>query len=168
MAHTRRHREEPTPAPGLGPDRPERGVGLGALWLAHHWPDQYQERCFRVGSHHVCRRCAALYPVGFLVAVLAALGLPPWPVELDPLPIWLLSLPATVAFVGEAIGLFRYSARWQVGTTLVTAVAFGRGLGYELLDRWSPEFWWPVLVFGGIWFAATVYQHTRRRAGPTG
>lgn len=95
--------------------------------------------------------------MGFLVAFLAAAGYPLWPASWDPAAIWILCLPATVAYVGEAIGLFGYSPRWQVATMLITATAFGRALGYELVDRWSPEFWQPVAVFGGIWFLATVF-----------
>ncbi|MEM7321670.1 MAG: hypothetical protein AAF531_01170 [Actinomycetota bacterium] len=136
------------------------------LWLAHHWPEDYPDRCVRVGSRHVCRRCAALYPLGLVVAFLAAFGLPLWPTAWDPAMIWVLCLPATAAFVGEAIGLFGYSPRWQVGATLITALAFGRGLGYELVDRWSPEFWQPVAIFGGLWFFATLFDHTTKRRPP--
>jgi hypothetical protein len=137
--------------------------GWRNLWLAHHWPETYRERCVRVGSRWVCRRCATLYPLGLAVALSSALGLAPWPPAIDPWPIWLLSIPATVAYVGEATGRIAYHPRWQVGTTLLAAVAFGRGLGYELIDRWSPEFWGPIAVFGGIWFAATVAGDGVRR-----
>ncbi len=132
------------------------------LWLTHHWPKDYQQRCVRIGSRHVCRRCAALYPLGFVVAFLAAFGLPLWPTTWDPTAIWILCIPATVAFVGEAIGVFRYSAKWQVAAMLITALAFGRGLGYELVDRWSSEFWGPVAVFGGLWFFASLFHHTTK------
>ena len=139
--------------------------GRRHLWLTHHWPDDYPQRCARIGSRHVCRRCSALYPMGFLVAFLAAAGYPLWPTSWDPIAIWILCLPATVAYVGEAIGLFGYSPRWQVGAMLITATAFGRGLGYELTQRWSPEFWQPVVVFGGIWFLATVFGLQTSRSG---
>lgn len=135
-----------------------RQQGRRQLWHAHHWPDQYDDRCVRIGRRHWCRRCLSLYPLGFLVAALSAAGLPPWPASADPALIWLLCLPGTIAFVGEAAGRFDYNARWQVGATLITAVAFGRGLGYELVERWSPEFWEPVALFGGIWFTASAYQ----------
>ncbi|MFV0525030.1 MAG: hypothetical protein ACK5RL_11070 [Acidimicrobiales bacterium] len=144
--------------------RERRYQGRRNLWLAHHWPDDYPDRCVRLGRRWVCRRCAALYPLGVLVALVAALGYPPWPVSWDPWPIWILSLPATIAYVGEAVGLFPYRPRIQVAATLITAVGFGRGLGYEFGQRWSPEFWGPVAVFGGIWFAATLIG-SRRRAG---
>ena len=45
----------------------------------------------------------------------------------------------------------------------MTALAFGRALGYELEHRWSGIFWGPIAVFGGIWFAATVMAQRRRR-----
>ena len=137
------------------------------LWLSHHWPSQYGQRCVRIGRRHVCRRCSSLYPLGLLVAALAAAGFPPWPPALDPAMIWVLCLPATIAFVGEAVGAFPYSPRWQVGAMLITAVAFGRALGYELVDRWSPHFWQPLSVFGGLWFLASVFNaKTTRRLPP--
>lgn len=132
------------------------------LWLSHHWPQQYDDRCVRVGRWPVCRRCSALYGVGFLIAWAMTIGVDPWPDRWDPTVIWLLCLPATVAFVGEALGWFRYSIRWQVVTTLVAGLAFGKALGYELEQRWSAEFWGPIAVFGGIWFFASLISHRRR------
>lgn len=137
-------------------------LGTEELWLAHHWPHEYSQRCVRLGSRHVCRRCLALYPLGFVIAFAAALGLSLWPDRFDPALIWLLCLPATIAFVGEAIGLFPYNGRWQSAMMLITATAFGKALSYELQDRWSSEFWQPVAVFGGIWFAASLFQRRRR------
>ncbi len=134
------------------------------MWLAHHWPDHYEERCVMVGSTPVCRRCASLYPLGLLVAAASAAGFAPWPHAWDPWPIWLLSIPGTVAYVGEATGLFGYNVRWQVATTLLAAMAFGRGLGYELVERWSSQFWGPIAVFGGIWYLATIFGNARRRS----
>ena len=52
-------------------------IGRKNLWLAHHWPEHYAERCIKIGHRHVCRRCAALYPLGLLVAILTAAGLFP-------------------------------------------------------------------------------------------
>ncbi len=132
------------------------------MWLAHHWPDEYQDRCVRVGSRHVCRRCAALYPLGLLVAILSFNGLTPWPTSIDPVPIWLLSIPATVAYCAEAIGVIRYDPRVQVATTLLAAVAFGHALSYEFAERWSTEFWGPISIFGGIWFVFTAIGWQRK------
>ncbi len=132
------------------------------LWLAHHWPEHYEERCVRVAGRPVCRRCLSLYPLSLVVAIAAVAGYTPWPARFDPWPVWLLSIPPTVAYVGEAVGWFPYRARWQVAATLLAAVAFGRALGVELEHRWSPIFWGPIAVFGGIWFAATVVGQRRR------
>lgn len=144
--------------------RETAALGRKNMWLAHHWPEHYQERCIKVGKRHVCRRCSALYPLGILTAVLfAATGFTFWPTEWDPTPIWLLSLPATVAYCGEALGLIPYRAKLQVATTIAAAFAFGHGLGYELLNRWSTEFWGPIAVFGGIWFFATVLGMERKK-----
>ncbi len=129
-----------------------------SLWLSHHWPQDYAEKCVKIGRRQICRRCAALYPLGFLTALLSVIGLPLWPATLDPMMIWILCIPATIAFVGEAIGLFKYSRRWQVATMLIAALAFGKALGYELENRWSPEFWWPIAIFGGTWFLASVFS----------
>ena len=49
-----------------------------------------------------------------------------------------------------------YSARRQIVVTALVALAIGRGLAYEIDDRWSWNFWGPVLVFGSTWFAAAV------------
>ena len=145
--------------------RREQRLARRRLWLAHHWPAQYTERCVVVAGRPVCRRCAALYPLAVVMAVLALVAGPPWPPAWEPWPVWLLSLPATVAFVGEALGWFGYSARWQVGTTLVAAVAFGRAWGAELAEPGQAIFWGPIAVFGGIWFAATVISLRRRTWG---
>lgn len=141
----------------------QRAAATRRMWLAHHWPDDYAERCITMAGRPVCRRCAALYPLSTLVALLALTVGPPWPLAWDPWPVWLLSIPATVVFVGEQLGWFSYSPRWQAGTTLVAAVAFGRALGAELADAGEPMFWGPISVFGGLWFAAMVVGHLRRR-----
>lgn len=159
-----------TPPTGPAPDlfesrlaqvreRQEDDRGRRHLWHAHHWPRDYGDHCVQIGSRHWCRRCLSLYPLGFLVAILSASGLPPWPGAADPAMIWLLCLPGTAAFTGEALGVLDYRPRWQMAATLITATAFGRALGYELVERWSAEFWGPVAVFGGIWFLASLLQH---------
>ncbi len=141
--------------------RETQRVGRRNLWRAHHWPDDDHDRCALIGGRPVCRRCSALYPLGFLIALVSAAGYAPWPASMDPWPIWVLSIPATLAYVGEALGWFRYHVRWQVGTTLAAAMAFGRALGYELIERWHPWFWGPIAVFGAIWLSATLFALRR-------
>ncbi len=133
------------------------------MWRTHHWPEQY-DRCAVVRGRHVCRRCVALHPLSIVIAVLAAAGYSPWPVEWDPWPIWLLSLPATADFIIEQLDLLPYNPKRQVAATLITAFAFGRALGYEITEQWTPEFWGPVAVFGGIWFAVAFIRHRSDRS----
>lgn len=128
-----------------------------SLWLAHHWPDEY-ERCAVVGGRHVCRRCLTLYPLAILTAVLGFAGLVPWPASLDLFFIWGLCLPATAEFLGEKLLGWSYNATRQVAVTALLAPAFGRGLFYEIQDRWSVEFWGPIILFGAMWGFAAVRE----------
>ena len=130
------------------------------LWLSHHWPEEF-DRCVLVRGRHVCRRCLLLYPIALAVAAASLAGVPPWPASFDPWLIWLLCLPATFDFVTEQLGLVEYSVRRQTVATLLLAPALGRGIGYELDDSWSWEFWGPVLVFCTIWFLTTIVGRSR-------
>lgn len=134
--------------------------GRRRLWHTHHWPDEY-ERCALVGSTHICRRCLTLYPVAIAAMLLSFAGFTPWPERLDLVFIWGLCIPATADFLAEKLWNRAYSARRQVAVTALVGVALGRGFVFEIRDRWSTEFWGPVLVFGLIWFLAAV-NHSRR------
>jgi hypothetical protein len=90
-----------------------------------------------------------------VVAFLFAAGIG-WPESWDMAAIWILCIPATVAYCGQALGLFGYNAKVQTAAMAVSALGFGRGLGYEFTQRWSGEFWWPVTIFGGLWFSSTL------------
>ncbi len=136
-----------------------------SMWRTHHWPDQY-DRCATVRGKPFCRRCLALHPLALFIAVMSAAGFAPWPTSWDPWAIWLLSVPATIDFIVEQLQIRPYSPKRQVAATLITAFAFGRALGYELVDRWSLEFWGPIAVFGGLWFAVAVLGGRRREAPP--
>lgn len=126
-----------------------------AMWHAHHWPDEY-DRCMSIAGRPVCRRCLTLYPAAIVVGVAFVFGVSLWPAAADPWLIWALCLPATADFVLEQTKVVRYSARRQVLATALLAPALGRGLGYELDDTWSWEFWGPVLTFCTIWFFAAL------------
>ncbi len=134
--------------------------GRRNLWLAHHWPGEY-ERCTIIGGRHVCRRCLVLYPVALIVLAVSFAGFAPWPERLDVWMVWLLSIPATLDFLAEKLRGVPYNPRRQVAVTLLVALALGRGFAHEFDDRWSWLFWGPVLVFGGIWFAAAVAKVQR-------
>lgn len=124
-----------------------------AMWRTHHWPEEY-DRCTTIAGRPVCRRCLTLYPAAIAVGIAFLLGWSLWPAAADPWLIWALCLPATADFVLEQTGNVDYSARRQVLTTALLAPAVGRGLGYELTDSWSWEFWGPVLTFCTLWFVA--------------
>ena len=133
------------------------------MWLAHHYPEDY-DRCVVIGRSHVCRRCLALYPL--MLAVLA-LGLVldlGRAIELGVLA--LLSLPAVIELVLEQLGVLRYSPARQVGVTLVLAVGLGAGFAAYLDDQLDPGFWAIVLAYTTICLVAVVVG--RARAGRDG
>lgn len=146
--------------------REEAEQARKVLWRTHHHPDAY-DRCMTIAGRHWCRRCLTLYPVTALFAALTLAGIALWPESHDLWFIWLPCIPATLDFVLEQTGVIRYSARRQFLTTLLVAPALGRGLGHELDDSWSWEFWGPVLCFCTIWFVAAVIGSRRgREPGP--
>ena len=133
-----------------------------ALWRTHHWPERY-DRCVAIRGVHLCRRCTWFYSIAFAVAALGLVfDVSPWPLSWDWPLVWLLSIPATLEFIGGELGWYRYNARRQVLVTAILAPAVGRGINAELRDQWSWTFWGPVLVFGTIWFVAAVVGWLRR------
>src|SRR3954447_13756943 len=107
-----------SPPPGA-PARPDR---ITPMWLAHHYPEDY-DRCLRVGRRHVCRRCAVLYPIAFVTLVATAGWHPPEGVDL--VLVALLPLPALAEFVLEHVGVVHYAPARLVALT----VPLGLGLG---------------------------------------
>jgi hypothetical protein len=129
------------------------------LWLAHHWPAQY-ERCAVVGRRHICRRCLALYPVALVVVVLGLAGVR-WPERYDAWLVWPLVLPATVEFCLENLGLIRHSPRRLVTVTVPLAVGSGV-LFLRYLDRLGDPLVWTVVgVCLGACIAAVVVRAMR-------
>ena len=120
---------------------------MSPLFLSHHPPSQY-DRCIRVGRHHVCRRCAVLYPLAFAVAIASAFGAH-WPERWDSALLYLLPLPMTLEFVVERFGGIRYNATRQLLLTLLAAPALGRGFARYALPPGDRLFWGMVALFGG-------------------
>jgi hypothetical protein len=118
-----------------------------ALLLSHHPPSQY-DRCIRVGRHHVCRRCAVLYPLAFAVAIASLFGIH-WPATWDSALLYLLPLPVTLEFVLERIGGIRYRAGRQLALTVLAAPALGRGFARYAVHPTDRLFWGMVALFGG-------------------
>ena len=101
------------------------------FWLSHHPPDEL-DRCYRLGSVHICARCLGTYPVMFVViAVQIALRSPlDHPFDL-PLCIGLV-LPATVDW---ALGRFqphRFSNAWRTFTGVLLGLGLARSLFIHL------------------------------------
>ena len=130
------------------------------IW-SHHWPEQH-DRCAVVGGRLVCRRCLVLYPVAFAVVILATLGVA-WPENFDSAALLLLPIPVVADFIAEQVGVIRYSARRQVVTTALGAIALGRGFG-RYFDHTSDGLFWSMAgVYGGLCALAAVGRHVRER-----
>jgi hypothetical protein len=142
------------------PSRPSADESISPMWLAHHYPDDY-DRCVVIGRTHVCRRCIVLYPVAFLVMGLALADVR-WPSALDPWLLILLPLPAMAEFVLEHLGRASYQPVRQTILTVPMAVALGVGFARYLDDHLDPLFWGVVLVYGAIGVTATVIGARRR------
>ncbi len=132
---------------------------MNALLLSHHPPSQY-DRCIKIGRHHVCRRCAVLYPLAFVVAIASLFGLH-WPEAWDRTLLYLLPLPVTLEFVTERFGGVRYRAGRQIALTLLAAPALGRGLARYFVHPTDRLFWGMVLLFGGSALFALVASRAR-------
>jgi hypothetical protein len=120
---------------------------MSPLFLSHHPPTRY-DRCIRVGRHHVCRRCAVLYPLAFAVAIASASGVH-WPEPWDRTLLYLLPLPMTLELIIERFGAIRYKPRRQLLLTVLAAPALGRGFARYVLHPGDRLFWGMVALFGG-------------------
>jgi hypothetical protein len=137
---------------------------MNPLLLSHHPPSQY-DRCLRIGRHHVCRRCAVLYPLAFAVAIASLVGAH-WPEAWDRVLLYLLPLPVTLEFIVERVGGVRYHAGRQIALTLLAAPAFGRGLARYIAHPGDRLFWGMVVLFGGSSLIALVLAGGRRPNQP--
>ncbi len=135
-----------------------------ALWLSHHWPEEY-DRCTRLGHAHVCRRCLWFWPTCLAVAALTVAGVR-WPISLDPWLLALLPVPVVVEWWCEQLDLVRYSARRQVPLTLLAAPAVGVGLGRYLESPGDGLFWGVVATYAVVCLIPVAIG-ARRRAQPS-
>jgi uncharacterized membrane protein len=135
------------------------GTTIRELALSHHWPEQH-ERCVVVNGHHVCRRCAVLYPITLLVIALGLVGLR-WPTSLDRILLALLPLPLVIDYVAEHLGLIRYKAKRQIIATALAAPALGTAFIRYLQKQTDPLFWSMVAAYGALCFAAFLGSQVR-------
>lgn len=115
------------------------------MWLAHHYPDDY-DRCSVVAGRHICRRCLWFYPACFTVAAASVAGFH-LPVGTDVWLLWLLPVPVVVEWWGEHLGRLRYSPRRSIALSLLAAPAVGRGLGRYLVHPGDGLFWSVVVAY---------------------
>src|SRR5689334_14235315 len=118
----------------------ERRGQVTAMWLAHHFPEDY-DRCVLIGRSPVCRRCLALYPLAFAVMAAAlatgrTLTSPAFTAVMV-----LTPLPAVVEFVLEHLGAIRYRPRRQIALSLLLAVGLGLGFARYLRHPGDVLFW---------------------------
>jgi hypothetical protein len=124
------------------------------IWLAHHWPDQY-DRCVVVGRRHVCRRCLFMYPVAFVVAAVAVAGwaLPsPW----SQIALVVLPLPALAEFVGEHRRLWAYAPVRHTVLSVLQGLGMGVGFGRYLETPTDPWFWGVGILYSLVALAAAL------------
>ncbi len=133
------------------------------MWLAHHYPEDY-DRCVRVGRHHICRRCLYLYVPAFATLGLALAGVR-WPRAADPWLLWLLPLPGVVEFVAEHLGWVGYRPWLQAALAVPMGVALGVGFDRYLHHPSDLLFWAVVVVYGGICGVAAVVGWRRGASG---
>lgn len=124
------------------------------IWLAHHWPDQY-DRCVVVAGRHVCRRCLVMYPVAFVVAALSVGGLQlasPW----SQLALVVLPLPALVEFVGEHRRAWGHRPGRQAAFAGLQGLGMGVGFGRYLEDPADPWFWAVGITYSAVALVAAL------------
>jgi uncharacterized membrane protein len=148
-------------AAGGAPGGQER---VSPLWLSHHYPADYG-RCVLIGRTRVCRRCLVIYPIVFVVLVLARAGVR-WPTSLDPVLLVLLPLPAVAEFLAEHLGTRGYRRRLQVAAAVPLGIALGVGFDRYLDRQTDPLFWGVVVVYGGACFVALLAGLRRRQQPP--
>ena len=114
------------------------------MWLAHHGPE-HAERCCHVRGVAVCRRCAVLYPIAVLTALVVVITEPPasWLVAA----MWLLPVPMVGEWIGEHLGDLRYSPGRQVVLTAIGAPALGAAIAVHALQPFSLAAVAPVAVW---------------------
>jgi len=131
------------------------------MWLAHHYPEDY-DRCIVIGRSHVCRRCVVLYPLAFVV-MLATLSWHP-ETTVDVVLLVVLPLPALVELSLEQLGVLTYNPRRQMLVTVPLGLGLGRGFAIYLDDQTSRLFWGVVVAYTAI-AVLMVFVGRRRLTG---
>jgi hypothetical protein len=142
-------------------ERPRADQAISPMWLAHHYPEDY-DRCVWTGRNHVCRRCIVIWPITFLVLGLALAGVR-WPSSLDVTLVILLPVPAVTEFILEHLGVIEYHPVLQMWLTVPMAVALGIGFDRYLHRPTDPLFWGVSIVCSLLYFASIMIGARLRR-----
>lgn len=129
------------------------------MWLAHHGPD-HAERCLHLHGVAVCRRCAVLYPVAVLTAIVVVVVAPRPGLLVAAM--WLLPAPMVLEWVGEHLGALTYSPRRQVALTALGAPALGIALALHALEPWTLAAAAPIVSWTVVCVAAAAWSWWRR------
>lgn len=101
------------------------------FWLSHHPPDEL-DRCYRLGSSHLCARCLGTYPVMFAAIAVQIVLRAPLEHPFD-LPLCLvLVLPATLDWAQGRFAPHRFSNLWRTFTGVLLGLGLGRSLFIHL------------------------------------
>ena len=144
------------------PTPPHREASLTYLALAHHWPSE-NDRCTKIGTHYVCRRCVVLWPIalasGLIFAMLATGSF-----SRSTTLLVALCLPACVDFCLDNLAAIKYSPlRMQL---LSIPLALGVGLGFARYFRNPSDasFWIVGIAFSAICGACALFgAHQSRK-----
>ena len=134
-------------AEGEPTKRARRPPRVTPMWLAHHYPEDY-DRCVVIGRSHVCRRCIVLYPLAFVV-MFATLSWHP-ETALDVAVLAALPVPALIELSLEQLAVLAYNPRRQIIVTVPLALGLGRGFAIYLDDQTSRLFWGVVVSYTAI------------------
>lgn len=118
---------------------------LPPVWLSHH-SDHEADRCVRIGSAHVCRRCLVLYGT-FVPALIAMLTV--WRDQLEPGDVSAALILTGLAAVDFVLVVRRRLAYSPLRVWLLTP-AVGCVLAWLVAVAARDGFGAPHLVLGGL------------------
>lgn len=134
------------------------------FWLSHHPPDEL-DRCYRLGSFHVCARCLGTYPVMFAgIALQLTLHFPlEHPLDV-PLSVALV-LPATLDWAWGRFQPHRFSNPWRTATGVLLGLGLARSLFIHLQRPLPVALIAQAFVVTGIALPVILASYWRKRRG---
>ena len=134
------------------------------FWLSHHPPEEL-DRCYRVGSVHLCARCLGTYPVMF-IAIAAQVALhAPLQHTLDVPLCTAFVLPATIDWALGRSQPHRFSNAWRAFTGVLLGLGLGRSLFIHLQRPLPPVLIAQAIVVTGIALPVILTAYRRKRRG---